>query len=165
MINYTDRFTALRSLIIATAKWQSWVGSADSAVLSGRVSWPVRSANLTSYPYVNLSPGAARVSNPTGFDSGGLWIPRGSLQFRLWDSDADPADPKSSFEAFDANVSTLLEELSEAWQSGTLVVRGLETDEPAIVHSHDNAFLLGEDPSEDDPVWMFSATLHWGFVD
>lgn len=165
MMDWTGRFEALRDLIIACARWQTWVDSVNSAVLSARVTWPVRSALLSDYPYVNLSPGTFRSQSQAGIDTGSVFLPQGEIWLRLWDSDASPENPRASFETFDGNVSTLLREMSDLWQSGPLIVRGIDGDEPVIVHSHDNAFMLGEDPAVSEPFWCFSARIRWGFTD
>jgi hypothetical protein len=162
MLNFTGRFAALEDLIVATDHWQTWVNSADDTTLRNRVTWPVRSANLTDYPYINLSPGRGKIVNATGgYSSSANFKPLGSICLRLWDRDADVDNPAASFETFEANVDAFVEDLIEGTNDSPLIITSIDFDEPAIVHSHDNAFLQGED-GNDYPVWLTTLLLNWG---
>ena len=162
MFNWTERFKALETLLVGLNSWQTWVDSVDDSVLKSRITYPLRSANLFKYPYINLSPGRAKSSSVTGgYDSSANFQTSGTLCLRLWDADKNTADPAASFATFDGMATGLLDDLIEASQQGPLLLTGFEGDEPDIVHSHDEAFILGEEASG-DPVWHASVNISWG---
>lgn len=163
MINFKGRFQACEDLLIACPTFQTWVDSIDETTLRGRVTWPIRAANLSDYPYVNLSPGQAIIRNVTrGFDSCANFQPSGSFVLRVWDRDTNTANPQASFDAFDQNFTDLLTDMVTESHSGPLILNHYEGDDPVIVHSHDNAWLLGEDTETSEAIWMGCVTISWG---
>ncbi|MEP3478000.1 MAG: hypothetical protein ABJZ55_02020 [Fuerstiella sp.] len=162
MFNWTNRFQALETLLVGLTGWQSWVDSADESVLRSRITYPLRSAGLFEYPYINFSPGKALSQSVTGgYESSANFQTSGTLCLRLWDSDSNTADPAASFAVFDGKATTLLNELIAAGQDGPLILTAFEGDEPDIVHSHDEAFILGEQATS-DAVWLGSVNISWG---
>jgi hypothetical protein len=163
MYDFSGRFSSFEDLLIGTTTWQTWVGSIVEAALRARVTWPFRAAALNDYPYINLSPGKGSIGSATGgYGSSANFQVTGSLMLRIWDDDADVDDPQTSFETFDGNVSDLLTDIIDAAHDGPLIITRIEADEPAIVHSHDNAFYLGESAGVTQPVWMSAQTVFWG---
>lgn len=164
MFNWSGRFAQMESIIVGTDAWQSWVGSADDTVLRSRVTWPVRAANLTDYPFINFDTGVARTKNITGgIESSANFQPLGTFMFRLWDADSDPDDPQVSFDAFDVLYTALWDDIVAAATSTGLILNGFESDEPAIVHSGDSAFIKG-DGEVSDGVWCTGMHVGWGIA-
>lgn len=162
MFNWTERFQAMETLLVSLAGWQSWVDSVDDSVLRSRITYPLRSASLFDYPYINLSPGRAVSRSITGgYDSSANFQTAGTLCLRLWAADTNTADPSASFATFDGKATLLLNDLIESSQQGPLILTAFEGDEPDIVHSHDEAFILGQE-AEGDAVWHGSVNISWG---
>lgn len=164
MFNWSERFDALEDLLITLPAWKSWIDSTEEDTLRSRVSYPLRSADLHAYPYINLSPGRARSVNTTGgYDSSANFQTAGTMTLRLWSADESPDDPAASFRDFDTKATALLDDLILASHEGPLIFTEFTGDDPDIVHTHDNAFILGQS-SEDAATWMASVILHWGVL-
>lgn len=162
MLDYVARFSSLEDIIVAVTAWQTWVDSADDATLRARVTWPLRAANLSDYPHINLSPGRGRWGNIAGgYDSSNNFQPSGQIIMRIWDRDDTPDDPITSFATFEGNVTALLNGMVSDAHSDSLIITSVETDDVPIVHSFDNAeYRDSED--DPDPVWMAALIVSWG---
>ena len=143
-----DNRNALRSLIAASALWQSWTGLNEAGALL-RIGWP--ESLSPEFPCIVIVTLAGGRTNDRGSDSSANFRSRGGLGVIVLDRVGDEDDLPTSDDAFAENFFELIDEIVEAAHETELMIEDISyEDNPYRISSINTSHPSDDNEDGDD---------------